>query len=221
MIQLVHGSRITYSLLKIRAQAAKEARGLFRDLVGLVGRLGAVGSMVLGVEVLQGRHEPVGYTMLVVELDRTLNGSIANDVTVGEVLGEDAAAGLLLLGDLVTVTLGVGGGARVLVGVLGGDVDLGAGQLRVVQQQGRLGGRLLLKDNGGRLCAVGALGYLEFCDLAAIRRGRAGLATMTAAKVQRGVDVPEAEEVSNLLLLGLGRDVLNVDGEMRSHGRAV
>ncbi len=45
--------------------------------------------------------------MLLVEIDGTLNSLVTKNITVGKVFGDDTAAWLLLLGNLVTVTLGI------------------------------------------------------------------------------------------------------------------
>lgn len=94
-------------LLEVRAEAGEERVGTLGDAVGLVGGLRTVGSVELAVEALEGVQEAAGDTVLGVKLDGALEGGIANDVAVGEVLGEDAGTRLLLLGDLIGVALGV------------------------------------------------------------------------------------------------------------------
>lgn len=70
----------------------------------MVDGLCLVGGMVFGVEVLDGGQELVGNPVLGVEINGLLNGSVTNDVSVGEVLGNNTAARLLFLCDLITVS---------------------------------------------------------------------------------------------------------------------
>ncbi len=60
--------------------------------------------------------------MLVVELDGALEGIVGDDVTVSEVLGDDAGAGLVFLGNVVGVNAGgvVGRGSAAEVVEVGG-----------------------------------------------------------------------------------------------------
>lgn len=53
--------------------------------------------------------------MLVVEGNGALDGGIAHDVAVREVLGNDARAGLLLLCNLVRVAVLVGGDGGLII----------------------------------------------------------------------------------------------------------
>ena len=125
--------------------------------------------MVLVVEVLERRHEAVGDSVLLVELDTALEGSIADHVAVGEVLSQDTAAGLLFLSDLVAVAVGVCGvGSVIVLSILGNDFDLRATELGVVQELGRLGSSLLLEDDGRRLGTVGIGSDLQVGDLATV-----------------------------------------------------
>lgn len=89
--------------------------------------------------------------MCVVKLDCPLDRSITDDVAVGEILSNNACAGLFLLRDLVGIPLSIGGGmlsvdrrraARRL------DGDVGRAELGVVQEEGGLGGGLLLEGDG-------------------------------------------------------------------------
>lgn len=126
--------------------------------------------MVLGVQVLEGVEEAVGDLVLGIELDGALNGDIANDVAVGEVLGKNARAGLLLLRDFVGVTVVVLGvrGVVIRVATGAGDGELIGAELGVVKEESSLLGRLLLEGDFGRLgLALG--GDLEIGDLATAR----------------------------------------------------
>lgn len=127
--------------------------------------------MVLCVEVLEGGEEAVRDVVLAVKLNSTLDGSVTDHVAVGEVLGQDTSAGLLLLGDLIGVAVGVlGGVSGIIVDILAGDLEVVRAELGVVEEKGSLLGRLLLKIDIGRLgLALG--GDLEISDLAASGRG--------------------------------------------------
>ena len=108
--------------------------------------------------------------MLGVELDTLLEGGITNDVSVSQVLGENASAGLLLLRDLVRVAVGVLGERSILGRILAGrsDRNVVLAELGVVQQQSRLLRGLLLEgDVGGLGLTLG--GDLDVGNLAAIR----------------------------------------------------
>ena len=90
--------------------------------------------------------------MLVVELDGALQRRVADDVAVCEILGEDTAAGLLLLCDLVRVALGIGSDMGIVIGrgvASGGDADMGGAELGAVQEQSCLGSGLLLEHDSG------------------------------------------------------------------------
>lgn len=102
-------------LLEVRVEAREEAACALRDTIRLIGGLRPVCGVVLLVEAGQSVEEAGGNTVLVVELDGTLNGGIANDVSVSKVLGDDSRPGLLLLRDLVGVTVGIGGVIRARV----------------------------------------------------------------------------------------------------------
>lgn len=154
-------SRGVGGLLEVRAEAEDEAASPLRDVVRLVGGLGLLGGVVLVVEALERRHEAVGDTVLLIQLDTTLEGGIADDIAVGKVLGQDADAGLLFLGDLVAVAVGICRvGSVVVLSVLGNDLNLRAAELGVVQELSGLGSSLLLEDNGGILSTVGIGGDL-------------------------------------------------------------
>ena len=102
------------------------------DAVGLICGLGLLGGLVLVVDVLERSKEAAGNTVLVVKVERTLRSLVADNVTVGEVLGDDTGAGLLLLGNLVAVLLAVG--LIELLSALGtGYGNLGLSKLGVVQ----------------------------------------------------------------------------------------
>jgi hypothetical protein len=45
--------------------------------------------------------------MLLIEINGTLDGLVTKNIAVGKVLGDNAAAGFLFLGNFITVTLGV------------------------------------------------------------------------------------------------------------------
>lgn len=137
------------SLLKIRTQAGEdtvgEGGGTLSDAVVLIGGLGAVGGVVLAVELVELIEEACSNTVLVVKLDSALDRGVANHVAVCQVLGNDTRPRLLLLCDLVRVTVGVGGyisfvrvGARCR-----SYADVRGAQLGVVEKEGGLGGGVL------------------------------------------------------------------------------
>lgn len=116
--------------------------------------------MVAAVELSELVEEAGGYTVLVVQVDSALDGGIADDVAVREILGDDARPGLLLLCDLVGVAVGDGRGAVILRRSTsrGGDGDVRGAQLCVVQEKGSLGsGVLLCCREGGDVSKTGFL----------------------------------------------------------------
>lgn len=150
---------VVAGLFKVGADAGEEAVGALRDAVAGVGGLGAVGRVVLLVDVLDGAEEAVGHVVLGVQLDGAFDGGVANDVSVSEILGEDASAGLLLLRDVVRVAVHLGVVvALIICGAAGaGDGDVVRSKLGVVEEEGRLHGRFLLKgDVGGLGVALGS-----------------------------------------------------------------
>jgi len=183
-------SRSVGGLLKVRAEASPEAAGTGTDSVGLVRGLGAVGGVELLVETLEGVEEAGGNTVLGVKLDTLLKGGITDDVSMSQVLGEDASAGLLLLCDVVRVAVSVLGEGRILSRVVAGrcDRDVVLAELGVVQQKSSLLRGLLLEGDLGRLgLALG--GDLDVGNLAA-----------------------EAEEITDLAIAGRAGDVLDLNG---------
>lgn len=204
--------RVIARLLKVRVEPGEEVVGALRDAVVLVGSLGAVCRVVLAVQLVQGVEEAAGDVVLLVELQGALDGRVADDVAVREVLGDDPGARLLLLGDFIRVALVVGD--NFLVGISGrgaGDGDVVGAQLGVVQQKGRFARRLLLKGDVGNLgVAIGGdpdVGYFA-------AEGRGSGVEMSAGGTRESASryEPEAKEFLNLGLAGGVRDVLDVDG---------
>lgn len=80
---------------------------------------------------------------------------------MGEVLGNNSRAGLVLLLDLVLIILS-GGGSLLSSDLADGrgrlDVDLRGTKLGVVEEEGGLGGGLLLEGDGRGLCSAGVAG---------------------------------------------------------------
>lgn len=187
--QLLAG-RCVGSLLEVRVKTREEVARTLGDTIGLVGGLRPVCGVVLLVEIGQGVEEASRDAVLVVKLNGTLDRSIANDVSMSKVLGDDSCPGLLLLCDLVGITVGVGG--VISCGIIrctgrGRNGDVGCSKLCVVQEQRSLGSSLLLKVHG---CGLGLALSLD---------------------IEAGNLSAEAEKVTNLLIVGLSRDVLNVD----------
>lgn len=148
--ELLPGGR-PHGLLEITVQRLPHRgprRGRFvGDAVAGVETFGSIGRVVLLVEVLEGGGEAGGDAVFVVEGDGFLDGAVGEDVAVREVLGYDAGAGLVLLGDGVIFGGGGngffggggGGGGEVADGGSGGDVDLRGPQLGVIEEEGGLG----------------------------------------------------------------------------------
>jgi len=103
--------------------------------------------VILLVEVLEGGGEAGGDAVFVVEGDGFLDGAVGEDVAVREVLGYDAGAGLVFLGDGVILGGGGngffggggGGGGELADGGSGGDVDLGGAELGAIEKEGGFG----------------------------------------------------------------------------------
>lgn len=155
-------------LLKVRAQAEPHAVGALGDSVALIGGLGPVGGVVLLVETLEGGEEAVGDAVGGIEVKSALDGGVTYDVAVGEVLSEDAGAGLLLLSDLVRVAISVLGCRDIVFAIGGGagDLKVVCAELGVVEEESSLLGGLLLEDDLCGLC-LAVLRDLEILDLSA------------------------------------------------------
>lgn len=152
-------------LVVVGSKSVEDALNTSSDPVRLVGSLGLLGGLVLRVKVVKGLEELVGNAVLLVEIQGALGSLVTDNVAVGEILGDDAGAWLLLLGDLVGVLLGLGW--LVLLCSLGaGDGNLGAAELGVVEEEGGLGRRLLLEGYRGILRLAG-WGDLDLGDLSA------------------------------------------------------
>lgn len=108
--QLLAGG-VFEGLLEVGVQAAPARRGLGGDLVVLVKAAGALGRVEFLVEIAQGGGEAVREAVLLVQGDGLLDGVVADDVPVRQVLGDDARARLVFLGDLVLFGFLGGAGA--------------------------------------------------------------------------------------------------------------
>ena len=95
--------RRVHGLLEVTLQAAEAGLGAVRDAVCRVGRLGAFRCLDAVVEVGQRGREAIGEAMLLVELDRPLQRLVPDAVSLCDVLGQDAGAGLVLLAELPVV----------------------------------------------------------------------------------------------------------------------
>lgn len=128
--------------------------------------------MVLFIQILDGRDEAGGDTMLLVEINGTLNGVVSENITVGKVFGYNAGSWLLLLSDIVTVTLSIlCEVASIILGAARGrrDLDFGGTKLGVVQEKGSLCCCLLFEGNGRTLSLPGWSDF-EVSDLATADR---------------------------------------------------
>lgn len=172
--------------------------------------------MVLRVEVLKGFFEAARDAVLLVEFDSALDSSISNYIAVGEVLGQNASAWFHFLGDLVREgirTLSRLGGSVIAVATNAGDPDGVGTKLGVVEEESSLRSSLLLKDNFGRL-GVTVLGDIDFSDLATGNR-----LVASSWLLHHEVNLPEAEEILDLLDGGRGSDVLDCNGSLGILGR--
>ena len=97
----------TGGLFVVGSQSREERVGLLGDTIRLVNRAGLVGGAVFLIQALDSRDKTSGNTVLLVEIDSTLDGLVSKDVAVSKVLSDNTASWLLLLSDLITVTLGV------------------------------------------------------------------------------------------------------------------
>ena len=97
-------------LLEVRVQARPGSDTLVSDTILLVNALSLCGSLVLGIELLEGRGEASADTVLLIESKSALNGLVADGVAMGEVLGNDTRAGLVFLRDSVSGVLLVSSG---------------------------------------------------------------------------------------------------------------
>ena len=153
-----------------------------------------------------------------VKFYRTLDGGVADHVAMGQVIGQNTNLRFLLMVAFVCIAIKAAGMGSTIVGltVSGGHDNLRGVKLRVVQELGCLGRRLLLKGYCSILGSVVGWGNLDVGNLAAI--GADGLANERddARMVLRS---PEAKELSDLLLFSLSRDLFDVDGRVGSHGR--
>lgn len=141
--QLLAGG-VLERLLEVRVQTAPARDSPVGDLVALVQALGALGGVELLVEVGERGGESRGEPMLLVQGDGFLDRVVAHHISLGEVLGDDAGARLVFLGDVFFLLLG-GGGAGLFAGEivnLGGgfDMDGGAAQLGLVEEESCLCG---------------------------------------------------------------------------------
>jgi len=150
-------SRSVESLLKVGAQTAPAGGSFLRDLVLLVDGLSFLRSLVLGVEVGECLLEATADSVLLVDLESSLDGLVADGVAVCKVFGDDAGTRLVFLADLFAVLIVTGSlTASDLIERCGrGYLDLRWSELGVVQQQSGLCGRLFLEGDG---CGLGRVG---------------------------------------------------------------
>jgi len=178
------------SLLVIGVQTSEERVNSGSDAVRLINSLGLVSGGVFLIQAIKSGQESAGDAVLLVEINGTLDGSVANNVTVGKVLSDNTAAGFFLLSDLIAITLCVVGVmASIIFARSAGarNLDLRGTKLRVIEEEGSLGCGFLFESYSGR-----SILDFETGDLAA-----------------------EREEVADFLLARSRADVLDVDGICR------
>lgn len=108
---------------------------MYASAVDITYRLSLLGGVVLLVEVGEGREKSARNSMLLIQVDGTLNTLVTNNVAVGEVLSDDTASRLLLLCNLVGIALSVVGVVASIILVVSsgaGDLNLGSSKLGVV-----------------------------------------------------------------------------------------
>lgn len=155
--------------LVVGGQSSKEGVGPSSHSIGVVDRSSLVGGMVFRVDVGQSLNKAVGYSVLLIELDGTLDGLVANNITVGKIFGDNAAAWFLFLGDLVAVALSL---LFVMTSIIfatasgAGDVNLCGTKLSVIEEQGSLSRGFLLESYGGILSRL-SFGDVKAGNLAA------------------------------------------------------
>ena len=152
-------SRSARCLLVVRGKGVVDALDAAGDAVSLICGLSLLGSLVLGVEVLESLEEAAGNTVLLVEIESALSSLVSENVSVSEVLGDDTGSWLLLLSNLIRV-LGGGWAILKLLCTLGArDGNLGPSKLSVIEQKGSLSCGLLLE---GHRCALALSGWSDF-----------------------------------------------------------
>lgn len=169
-------SRGADSLLEVGVQAAPASVGLVGDTILGVDGLCLLSCLVLAVESLQGVGEAAADTVLVIESNCSLDGLIADDVAVCEVLGDDTGTGLVLLFDVAVSSGLICRADRLATGNLvkgscGGNVDLSGAKLCVVQEKSSLCSRLLFESYGSRLSAVWGVGFRSDGDVLNLSTG--------------------------------------------------
>jgi hypothetical protein len=139
----------------------------------LINGAGLVSSVVFLVQASNSGGEAGGHSMLLIEINGTLDGLVSKNVTVGKIFGDNAASWLLLLSELVGVTLGVlCEVASIIINAARGrcDLDFGGTKLCVVQEEGSLGGGFLF-EGYGRILSLPSRSDLEGSNLTAAEDG--------------------------------------------------
>lgn len=124
--------------------------------------------MIFGIDVLQGGEEAIRDAVFGVKINGTLSSCVTDNISVSKILSNDTASWLLLLGNLIAVSVGVGGEvAAIIVGGTGsaGYLDVSRAELGVVEQESCLCSSLLFEGDGGILSFAGG-SDLELGDLA-------------------------------------------------------
>ena len=139
----------------------------------MVNGAGLVSRMVLLVQASNSCGKAGGYSMLLIEINGTLDGLVSKNVTVCKIFSNNSASWLLLLSELVGVTLGVlCEVASIIVSAARGrcDLDFGGTKLCVVQEEGSLGGSFLF-EGYSRILSLPGRSDLESSNLAAAKDG--------------------------------------------------
>jgi hypothetical protein len=181
------------SLLEVAVQSGPASICLLCETELVVNSLSLLSGLCLGVEVLKGLGELGGVAVLLIGSESRLDSLVRDDVTMGEILGEDAGAGLLFLLNVVVAIFGLFGGGSLFASNLAdrlrrANMNRVGSKLCVIEEKSRLSSGRLLESNGSSLSIGTRRLYADGLNLSA-----------------------EAEEGLDLIFAGLGTDVLDVD----------
>jgi hypothetical protein len=147
------------SLVIVAVQAIPHGGSFLGDSKLVVNSLRLLSSLSLRVEVLQSLHKLGAIAILLISGKGRLDSLVGDNIAVGEVLGDDACARLLLLLNVMVTIHGLRCLSNLIAGDLvdglcGADLDRVGAELGIVEEEGRLRGGSLLKGDGGGLGVV-------------------------------------------------------------------
>lgn len=179
-------SRRVRGLVIVAVKAVPHDTAFLSEPKLVVDSLRLLASLSLGVEVLQSLHELGAVSVLLIRGECRLDSLVGDDVAVGEVLGDDACAGLLLLLDVVVAIhglrcLGYLIASDLVDGLGGADLDRVGAELGVVEEEGRFRSGHLLEGDGGGLRIIAGRLYTDRLNLAAEAEERLDLYSLWSA----------------------------------------